>query len=227
MKGTILLTDAVKQILLNTRTPESEYFRFLSKAAQAFTKIRLHVQAFPKEIKVEMSEQGVICWPEDMLDFISIGIASYGKLWVFGRREDMITVMDEDGYPEEEIADPTPVNKVAIRGGKNTHYIKVDYDNRRIYVMGFPPQDYVYLRYTSTGISTDYPTYIPLETVPCVEAYIMWDESKYNPEIPANQKDRLEYYFHQERSLLRSLREPSITEWSDAILRTHTRRIRR
>ncbi len=226
MKGVILLSDAVKQILLSTKRPESEYFRFLSLAAEGVTKLRLHVVSYPKQVELTLPDSGVVDWPEDALRIISVGVAHFGKLWTYTLRNDMITVLDEDGNPQETINDPTPANRMAVRGGKNSHYFKIDHEERRVYVMGYPPQD-IYVTYESSGISTTTATYIPLEIVPALKAFIMWEEQKYDPNIYPSHKQLAEGYFHQERNLLKSLRQPSVEEWGDAIMRTYTRRFRR
>ena len=226
MNGVILLSDAVKQILLNTRRPESEYFRYISMATQGVTKLRLHVVSYPKQIEATLPDSGVIDFPDDAIRIISVGVAHNGSLWTYTLRNDIITVLDEDGVPQETLDDRVPANRVAVRGGRNTHYFKIDYEERTIYIMGYPAQD-VYLTYESSGISLTEDTYIPLEMVPALEAYIMWQDSKYNLSLSANQKNQLEYYFHQERAQLKTLRQPSVDEWSDAIMRTYTRRFKR
>ena len=227
MDGVILLSKAVKDILLKTKTPSSEYFRYLSLAAEAVTKLRLHVVSFPKQIRLSMGEAGVISFPSDMIGFISIGAALNGKLWTYTYEGDIVsTTTIEDGVevPEEII----PREKVwwgaGVRGGKNTHYFKVDYGQRLIYVMGFPAQD-VILTYTSSGIDLYAPTFIPLEMVAAIRAYVMWENDKYNPDVPFNQKVLNEQYFHQERRQLASLRWPTAEQWADVIRKTYSRAV--
>ena len=130
----------------------------------------------------------------------------------------------DDDVPEETLEREFTQYGPTSRGGKNTHYFRIDYENRQIFVMGFPQQD-VYLTYTSSGISLTEPTYIPLEMVPAIRAYVLWEDAKYNTSIHPSQKDRYEYYFHQERKLLQSLREPTVDQWADAIRKTYSRAV--
>lgn len=227
MKGTILLSDVVKDILLKTRTPSSEYFRYLSLAIEAITQIGLHVVSYPKQTKITMSDSGIVPWPDDMVHFISIGASYKGKLWTYTYKDEMITTTEEeDGVtvPEVELDRERFGYGAAVRGGKNTHYFKIDYPNRRIFVMGFPQQD-AYLTYTSTGVSLTEPTLIPLEMSPVIRAYVKWEDSKYDSDIPFHQKHLNEQNFHQQRRLLESLRWPSVDQWADIIRKTYTRTV--
>ena len=227
MDAVTLLSTAVKDILFKTRTPASEYFRYISLAAEAVTKLRLHVVPYPRQRKVSMNDSGIIRFPSDMIKFVSLGVAKGGRLWTYTHDNKIITATKlEDGarVPAEVISPEVHGTGAAVRGGKNTHYIKVDSEQRLIFVMGYPKQD-AYLTYTSSGIDINSPTFIPVEMVPAIRAYIKWEESKYDPGVPDRTKERNEYYFHQERRLLESLRWPTAEQWADVIRKTYSRAV--
>lgn len=227
MKGVILLSSLVKDILLKTRAPSSEYFRYLSLAMEGITQLGLYSATYPRQIKVKMNDAGIVSWPEDMIRFISIGAAYRGKLWTYTYKGDIITTTEEEEgetVPEIELEREVHGSGAAVRGGKNTHYFKIDYQNRRIFVMGFPVQD-VYLTYISTGISLTEPTYVPLEMSPAIRAYVRWEDDKYNPDVPFNQKLMNEQIFHQQRRLVESLRWPTAEQWADVIRKTYSRSV--
>lgn len=227
MEGVTLLSTAVKDILFKTKTPPSEYFRYIALAAEAVTEIRLYEVSYPKQRKISMNEAGIISFPRDMIRFVSIGVAKQGRLWTYTHAGDMITTTEiEEGVrvPAEKIPPQKNQYGPAVRGGKNTHYVKVDYDKRLIFVMGFPVQD-AYLTYTSSGIDVNTPTFIPVEMTPVIAAYIKWADSKYDDQVPGSTKDRNEYYFHQQRGKLKSLRWPTAEQWGDVIMRTYSRSV--
>ena len=225
MEAVILLSIAVKDILFKTRTASSEFFRYLRLAADAITALELHTVSFPRQRKIEMPESGIIRFPSDMISFTSIGVAKNGRLWTYTHAYDMImTTKTVDGVrvPDEVIQVGGDKYGAAVRGGRNTHYVSVDYRSRLIFVMGFPKQD-VYLTYTSSGVDTDRPTFIPIELIPAITAYIKWEEVKYDPEVPYRTKIINEQYFHQQRRLLESLRWPTAEQWADIIRKTYSR----
>ena len=227
MEGVILLSTAVKDILFKTKTPSSEYFRYMALAAEAVTELRLYDVSYPKQRKVQMNESGIISFPQDMIKFMSIGMAKDGRLWTYTHAGDMLTVTEiEDGVkvPIEKIPPQGNEYGPSVRGGKNTHYVKVDYEQRLIFVMGYPVQD-AYLTYTSSGIDIHTPTFIPVEMTPVIAAYIKWADSKYDKDVSGSDKDRNEYYFHQQRNKLKSLRWPTTDQWADVIRRTYSRSV--
>jgi len=223
MEAVIKLSDAVKQILHETDRPTSNFFKYLQLASRAILEIRTHIVTYPKQVTIPMDEKRTISFPDDMVRFISIGAAIDGKLWTYTYRDEIIMEEDLEGGAKHEMDTyEPPYSGAAVRGGKNTHYYKIDYDNRLIYVMGFPVQD-VILTYTSTGIDVHDTVYIPQEMVGAIKAYIMWEEIKYNPDVADNYRHRMEYYFHQQRRLLASLKQPTLDQWADALRKSYTR----
>jgi hypothetical protein len=233
--GVITLKQAVASILNKTKRPESEYHRYEQLVIEGLTELNLYVRSYPKQTKVDMDDQGWVDLPSDFVDFVSIGIHHNGQLFTFTRNDKIIVTTSIDSlyneYQDELEGEGVAIDNGQItgfgaRGGKNEFYYKWDKGERRIYIAGFPQQT-VFLTYISSGVGFDSPTHIERAVLPALTSYVMWEDAKYDREIPANQKQLLEYYFHQERRKLRSLNAPTADEWKDAIYKSYKRAVKR
>lgn len=232
--GAITITQAVQSILNSTKKPISELHRYSQMVIEGLTELNLYVRSSPKQVKLTMTDQGWVDLPSDFIDLINIGIQYRGQLFTFTRNDKIIfsTTLDGGLEIQDELQgegleiDNGQVVGFGARGGKNEFYHKWVKGERRIYISGFPQQT-VFLTYLSSGVSLDGVTYIDRAVLPCLEAYVVWKDSKYDLNIPVSQKQLYEYYFHQERKKLRALNSPTADEWADAILKTYKRSVKR
>ena len=233
--GVITLKQAVASILNVTKKPESEYHRYEQLVIQGLTELNLYVRSYPKQVKVDMNNQGWIDVPDDFIDLVTIGVHHNGQLFTFTRNDRILVTTSIDSlyneYQDELEGEGVAIDNGQItgfgaRGGKNEFYYKWDKGERRIYIAGFPRQT-VFLTYISSGVGFDSPTHIERAVLPLLEAYVVWKDARYDREIPANHKQLLEYYFHQERRKLRALNAPTADEWRDAIYKSYKRAVKR
>jgi hypothetical protein len=231
--GVITIKEAVLSILNVAERPTSDYKRYTQMLLEGITELNLYVRSSPKQEKITMTN-GWIDLPSDFIDLISVGVHLNGQVFTFTRNDKIIITTSEEGgveYQDELIGEGVAIDNGQIvgsgaRGGKNEYYYRWDKRGRRIYVAGFPDQT-VFLTYLSSGVDIDSTTYVERAVLPCLTAYVLWTAMKYKQDVPANQKQMLEHYFHQERRKLRYLNAPTADQWADKIMSSYKMAVRR
>jgi hypothetical protein len=184
--------------------------------------------------------------PQDFIDYTKIGIASCGKLWTLTLNEDLITPTREKcGLPISEVC--TGDSEIdwgyqfaphynrgqfvgalfGMGGGFNYAYYKVDKNRRQIILDGAVPNGEIVLEYKSSGI-TGPQTVVPREAVPVLRAYAHWKRVEFDPQSPANDKDRKFRLYDIEVEKFRHLENSfTIDELRDALNSTYSQNVKR
>jgi len=139
-----LLRDVVKKALWQAKRPKTDKMRFLEFAIDGLREMRLyHVREGIKVQKSTPDSINTVDFPEDMEDYVAVGIPINGELWTLTRRDTIITTTTT--VDEAETLDSTDGEGVAIddsqpltfagRGGMNVHgYYYADWENRRFVI---------------------------------------------------------------------------------------------
>jgi len=226
-EGVITLRNIVKKALRKAKRPPSDYVGFFENAYEGYRELRLHhVQEGVKFYKATPDSINCVDFPEDMIDFVGIGVHVDGKLVWLTRNDDIVITttlvgaletQDLDAGEGVDILDTT--NYLYTKGGINLDgYYKIDWENRRI-VLNSVTRTEVILAYTSSGVNVTGETYVPVKYELALVAWIIWQDSCYDDKrLPMAQ-----YYEQQYKNQLVMLDEgPTLQEYLDVLYSTYT-----
>lgn len=216
---TVSLKNIVKSTLFLARKSKQEYFRFFQLATDSVRDLNLYHIDNKKTVLLDMDSKNVIDFPGDYLSLVAIGIPLHGKLWVFTKDHELLTIVTIDPvYGWKDQIDEKSSAGYGAGGGKNDWYFNIDEENTR-FVFNGTQRSEVILQYVSSGISTTAETSVPVINKPAIMAYILWRNALYDTNTTLNQKVMLEADYNQEIRKLRALAMPSIQEIKDEFYR--------
>lgn len=227
-EGVVTLKSIVKLALWQAKRPPSDYRRFYEFAYRGYRELRLHhVQEGVKFSKLIPSSINTISFPEDMIDFVGIGVHVDGKLIWLTRDDDMIITTTMVGAVETQDTDSgegvdildTSSDYLYTKGGVNLDgYYKIDWENRRL-VLNSVTRTEVVLAYTSSGTSATGETYVPVKYEIALIAWIIWQDSCFDDK----RVTIAPYYEQQYRNALVIIDEgPTLQEYLDVLYSTYT-----
>lgn len=212
--------------LERSQRPMSDYKRVVGLAIDGYREVQLFHLGTARKITRYMSEINTIDLPDDYMSFISASIKYKGREWILTKDGSLISPTEEvNGEPvnEDTIEHVYDVG-YAVGGGQNDYYYKLEEENRRLIINGFPRTN-VTLTYKSTGISMTEETAIPLTAEPAILAYIRWQLAESEAELQSSVRynalsvnaERHKNNYIEETRRLDALRGSTIDEIYDAI----------
>jgi hypothetical protein len=158
------------------------YFQFLRWAVRGYQQLKLQVLTGNKSIELTPNENPYcVVLPNDYLNFVAIGINRGGRFMRFHEEPRMATTTSqacgkEVQAGEEEQPAVYPSN---VAGAYYTY--KIDEQNNRILLQGYPILDQLTLIYVSSGVKVGEQTYIPAVATEAIIAFIHWQYAQFNP----------------------------------------------
>jgi hypothetical protein len=227
--GTRTLEDVVQILLVKTRRNESDYDLFLQLAIDGYRELRLHhVREGVKVVKKTPTSINTVDYPSDYISFVAIGVPLNGKLWTLSREDEIITTTTLSGGQETldsskgegvDIPDYAWAGYGASGGNNIEGYYTLDDINRRI-VLNSVTKTEVLLYYVSSGTDLTGTTYVPTKYVPALEAYIMYEDIKFDRNIPSRIKQDLFREWQRLSIMAAEVDLPTLSEIRDEILKT-------
>jgi hypothetical protein len=220
----VSIENAVTNYLLGYKKSTEDYVIYLRHACTLLTDFMIHDSQEARSEKVSISSLGIIEMPTDLIRLKDVCVAWNGEWWTMTEKPNMVNTTTMAGLVETH--DSTFGEGVAVkdgvsttfgaRGAINDYYYMVDYKARRIFVDGLV-SDTVLIKYVSSGISVVGATYIPILLIPMLDAYLLFKETFWIPEVmrerPMRQKD-----FDNERLRVRNvLNSLTASQWKDLI----------
>jgi hypothetical protein len=178
------IEQVVTRALNEARAEESDYKRFLQFAFDSIRELyRGVLKGEVNQVKVVPDSLNRIRFPQDMEEFIAIGVPHGGKLYLLTERNDIIATYTEDDEGNlsldssdgEGVSLPTAqYESIKSIGGVNVSgYFKIDWANDDIIVNSTSRSELV-LVYSTSGIVTDQIQHIPTKAAEAVVAYVLW-----------------------------------------------------
>lgn len=202
--GVMPLTQVVASIL-NKRNDYSKHDRkrLLQFAIEGFREFGLyHLPTIQSEwIKVNQDLMTVPL-PDQLMEFLSVGIALNGEYWEFTKIENGINPQGFKELNEErqEVDLDTSIKSqnFATPGGQNEYKFDYDKNNRRLVIYTNLPLTEVLVIYKSTGINADGDTLIPIHAFQALRAYIQMEDIDDDTQVSMGEKARRldRYLFH-------------------------------
>lgn len=227
-EGVVTLKAIVKNALWQAKRPTSDHARFYELAYRGYRELRLHhVREGVKLSKLTPDSINCVDFPEDMIDFVGIGVPVNGKLSLLTRDDDIIITttlvgsvetQDNDAGEDVDIYDSTTDGYYAKGGINYDGYYKIDWENRRI-MLNSVTRTEVILAYVSSGVNATGETYVPVKYEPALIAYIIWQDSRFDDKRIAI----AQYYETQYVKEIQNLDEgPTLQEYLDVLYSTYT-----
>lgn len=226
--GLVTLDNVIEEYLLVSDRPESDYRKALQLAIRGYQDLRLHtIRDGVKVTRETVSSIDRVDFPDDFVDFVSIGVPINGKVWQLTPNRDIVNTTTEVAGVETQSADneegvdiPNESSKAYyVRGGSNTEgYYKIEWDKRRIKLQNVDATT-VILAYKTSGVSLDGTTYVPVKYVMTLNAFMEWWGKALNPAIPVSQKQIAEQtYLRLKRDIAN--KKYTLEDWEYSIYKT-------
>lgn len=179
ISGYLSLKQIVSNVLIDLfgKDDQARYFQYMAWAVRGFKKLKLNVIPQNKPVKLTVQyDPYSVTLPEDYMEFKAIGIQSNGKFVKFDYDPQMaLTTTDDCGLitqdETEEAAEP--INAM-------WYTYRLDEENQRVMLQGYPPLDEVILLYVSTGIHVGENTVVASKYVEALIAWIHYQRTKFN-----------------------------------------------
>ena len=227
--GLITLENLVEETLAITERPDSDYKKFFQIAIRGYTDLRIHVvKEGKKQSVLTVSDINKVDFPNDFVDFVSIGVVDGGKIWKLSPNNDFILTTTEvlgletqDSDAGEGVTIPNEsVSGYYARGGSNTKgYYQIEWDKRRIGLINVT-EDTVILTYETSGISLDGTTYIPVKYILALQSFIKWWSIALDDSKPLSQREDAKRTYLMMKNQLRKSEGATLEEYEEALLKT-------
>jgi len=219
----------VRNFVKKFKGNEDDYFNYLMHAQDCFRDLNISHLPYYTEAKVTVTpigtNAGIVVWPIDMIDFISVGLPKNGVFWTFTERRDMNTTTTGT-YPAETFTSTLGDGETfdvpedggvdyGVRGGVNDYYYFIDWADRRIYLDGDTGTT-VILRYVSSGITSGSETYVPVVCTRAIDTYLRWMEAQMNKTTLGDVQLRKQDY-DEALMWLRRQQMPTMEQFRDAL----------
>jgi hypothetical protein len=227
-EGVVTLKQIVKSALWQAKRPPSDYRMFYELAYRGYRELRLHhVQEGVRYAKLTPNSINCVDFPEDLVEFVGIGVPVNGKLVPLTRNDDIVITTTLVGAVETQnstsgegvdIIDSNTTGFYAKGGINYDGYYKVDWENRRI-MLNSVTRTEVILAYVSSGTNAEGETYVPVKYEPALIAYIVWQDSRYD-----DKRIAIAQYFEQQynKEILNLDEGPTLQELLDTWISTYS-----
>jgi len=221
----ISVNEAVSRYLLKYKLSTEDAFIYTEHACDVLRE--LHLYDLPNLVteKVTVNALGIIEMPTDMIGFNGLYKFVDGYKWQFTQNDNIVTTTtitggaetQDDDYGEGEAVKDPKTDMYGGVGAVNDYYYKIDWKARRIFLDG-TTSDTIMLEYVTSGIELTGTTYVPVMTLPVIDAYLKWRESYWVPGQERYAETRERSYqnaLFKVRNLINSM---SYDQWHDLFL---------
>jgi len=188
----VTLGKIVAEALVLSEKPKSKAHLFFQMLTNGVRDLKLFHDSTIRRVIVAMDANYVVDFPSDLLSFVRIGIPVNGRLHTFTEDKNLLAITTvTDVYDWTDAVDERDTVGYGTRGGKNTDYFNIDWENDRIVFNSPSQRSEVILHYTSSGIDLTTETSIPVVAKMAMIAYIIWRDALYDKKTPYTQTQLL------------------------------------
>ena len=218
----VKIGDIVERFVMKWRVPMNDFTNMLEFAFDCLRDHQSHTSRLYNSVEETTDANGTLDMPEDMIDFIGIALAGEKTLWHFTENG---TLNEREVTASGDIDDGSEGYGYAGRGGINSYYYKLAWNDRKIYTDGAEATNVV-LYYVSTGIRTDEETSVDITLGPVIDAYLYKRLGELNGES-INELERRSQEYEKAVRLAARYKLPPLRDVRDAILKTTSQGPRR
>lgn len=178
-----------------------------------------------KMVRLTLDKNLIANFPEDLLKVKKIGVILEGKVYTLTKDENIITTTTEQDGEEivnSDYGEGVNINELYYRGygGKGgvnkLGYYKIDYSKRRIVFRNVSRETIILLEYTTSGISLDGETLIPVVIKEYIKSFITYELVRHRLDVPLYLKDDYKKQMWNEGDKIKALTMPSMEDILDA-----------
>lgn len=200
----LTVNDIIARFLLKYRKTTDDAVIYTEHAYECIKLWSLYHGNETTTAKVSIDANYIIEMPSDMLGFIDLCWYFAGRWWSFTEQKDIVTTTTFTGLVEgrdEDFQEGQPISHATsygygARGGVNAYNYTIDWSARRIFVEGVS-SDTAILMYTSSGITSAGTTYVSDLLTPVIDAYLLWKESYWIPNLARERQSRERDYTNE------------------------------
>lgn len=173
-----------------------QYDRYLQIVIEGYTELNIqHIFTY-QPVYLTVNEANLAKMPSDMIDYYLIGLVEEGKIWELTRNEQIaipksevcgIEVSNSDLLSAIDTPDTAVYNS---KGTWNIGKYKIDKKRRLIIFEGSMAGQTIYMEYISSGVSLTGNTFVPVEILPMLKAYLNWVITERDKKISLGEKER-------------------------------------
>lgn len=189
------LSDVVNSYLnLRGDYSKEDYNRFLQIVIEGYTDLNIHHTLSVKTLVTRVNDANMIALEPDFIDWARIGVVIQGIYYPIGVNENITLPADDicvfnPSIPEHSNQiNITSYQDYSAEGGKRFAEFKVFRTERKIQFRGSIKNYDILIDYISSGINMEEDTFVSVEMIPVLRAYLKWQLLNYNDAAGLGQK---------------------------------------
>lgn len=183
--ATVALQTIVKRFILKYKIYEDDYINYLEHAVDCFRDLNISHLSYFKQADLTLDAVGKVSFPNDMIDFIALGVVRDDVFYTFVQSTDLSIPTSVSSY------DGSAWNK---------YFYYLDWPGRQIYCQSLPTET-VTIRYISSGINSGAETMVPVQCTQVIDAYLRWKQAQMDGAGLGEQQIREVNYVNEVRHL--------------------------
>ena len=183
--ATVALQTIVKRFILKYKIYEDDYINYLEHAVDCFRDLNISHLSYFKQADLTLDAVGKVSFPNDMIDFIALGVIRDDVFYAFVQSTDLSIPTSVSSY------DGSAWNK---------YFYYLDWPGRQIYCQSLPTET-VTIRYISSGINSGAETMVPVQCTQVIDAYLRWKQAQMDGAGLGEQQIREVNYVNEVRHL--------------------------
>lgn len=183
--ATVALQTIVKRFILKYKIYEDDYINYLEHAVDCFRDLNISHLSYFKQADLTLDAVGKVSFPNDMIDFIALGVIRDDVFYTFVQSTDLSIPTSVSSY------DGSAWNK---------YFYYLDWPGRQIYCQSLPTET-VTIRYVSSGINSGAETMVPVQCTQVIDAYLRWKQAQMDGAGLGEQQIREVNYVNEVRHL--------------------------
>lgn len=183
--ATVALQTIVKRFILKYKIYEDDYINYLEHAVDCFRDLNISHLSYFKQADLTLDAVGKVSFPNDMIDFIALGVVRDDVFYTFVQSTDLSIPTSVSSY------DGSAWNK---------YFYYLDWPGRQIYCQSLPTET-VTIRYVSSGVNSGAETMVPVQCTQVIDAYLRWKQAQMDGAGLGEQQIREVNYVNEVRHL--------------------------
>lgn len=183
--ATVALQTIVKRFILKYKIYEDDYINYLEHAVDCFRDLNISHLSYFKQTDLTLDAVGKVSFPNDMIDFIALGVIRDDVFYTFVQSTDLSIPTSVSSY------DGSAWNK---------YFYYLDWPGRQIYCQSLPTET-VTIRYISSGVNSGAETMVPVQCTQVIDAYLRWKQAQMDGAGLGEQQIREVNYVNEVRHL--------------------------
>jgi hypothetical protein len=183
--ATVALQTIVKRFILKYKIYEDDYINYLEHAVDCFRDLNISHLSYFKQADLTLDAVGKVSFPNDMIDFIALGVVRDDVFYTFVQSTDLSIPTSVSSY------DGSAWNK---------YFYYLDWPGRQIYCQSLPTET-VTIRYISSGVNSGAETMVPVQCTQVIDAYLRWKQAQMDGAGLGEQQIREVNYVNEVRHL--------------------------